>query len=266
MASVAGWLIGACLALTDAPAIAIIVDDLGYRPAEDHAALTLPGPVAYGILPFTPHGRELAAAVHASGREVLLHLPMEAESDNHLLGPGALYVSMSRPAFGEAVQRALGELPHLVGVNNHMGSRLTRDEERMRWLMEELGLHGSLVYVDSRTTALTVARKAARVAQVPYLARDVFLDNQRDADYIHAQLDALVSRARERGYGIGIAHPHPETTAVLRQRLAALGDVHLVSLTQLRQPRCSDLPDERRADVDSAAFAETERRERRDDP
>lgn len=206
----------------------------------DRAAIDLPGPLAYAILPYSPFARELAKAAQASGKDVLLHIPMEAESDNHLLGRGALNTTMERGVFVKTLRDALTSVPYLSGVNNHMGSRLTRDLERMRWLMSELDTIGDLVYIDSRTTPKTVARRAASEANVPFIARDVFLDNRRDAEYIHPQVDALISHAIENGEGIGIAHPHPETIAVLVERLAMLDGVRLVSPTTLLRLRDCD--------------------------
>ncbi len=225
----------ACMAVEEIaiPKIAIIIDDLGNRPQQDRAAIDLPGPLAYAILPYSPFVHELAEAARASGKEVLLHLPMEAETNNHLLGRGALDTTMPHDIFVTTLRDALMSVPHVSGVNNHMGSRLTRDLERMRWLMTELRAIGDLVYVDSRTTPKTVARRAASEIDVPFVARDVFLDNRREADYINLQIDALISHARSNGEGIGIAHPHPETIAVLIERLEGLDNVRLVSLSAL---------------------------------
>ena len=225
---------------TATPRIAIIIDDLGHRPQNDHAAIDLPGPLAYAILPYSPFAHELAEAAQASGKEVLLHIPMEAESNNHLLGRGALDTTMPHDIFVNTLRQALTSVPYLSGVNNHMGSRLTQDLERMRWLMTELRTIGNLVYVDSRTTPMTVAQRAASEAKVPFIARDVFLDNRRDAAYIHTQIDALISHALANGEGIGIAHPHPETIAVLIKRLTTLDRVRLVSLTALLRSRDCD--------------------------
>ncbi len=230
--------LSACLhAAGHPPAIAIIVDDLGNRPRHDFALLENPAPLTLAILPFSPHTRRLAEAAHQAGRDVLLHLPMEAESHNHLLGPGAITSSMSEAEFSAAVQRAVADVPHLVGVNNHMGSKLTRDRQRMRWLMRVLKGDGSLFFVDSRTTAHSVAAGAAAEAAVSYLERDVFLDNRREARYIQARFDELVEQALVRGDAVGIAHPHAETLAVLRQRLARLQRVRLVPLTRLLELR-----------------------------
>jgi uncharacterized protein len=227
--------LAACLGANDltTPSIALIIDDLGNRPRHDQAAIDIPGPLAYAILPFSPFAAVLAEAATSSGKEVLLHLPMEAEADNHLLGPGALDTDMPRDAFVAALQTALDSVPHVSGVSNHMGSLLTRDLERMRWLMAELRSTGNLLYVDSRTTPETVARQAALEAGIPFAARDVFLDNRREASYIHGQVDALITHARSKGDGVGIAHPYPETIAVLIERLNALDGVRLVSLSTL---------------------------------
>jgi polysaccharide deacetylase 2 family uncharacterized protein YibQ len=230
---VSAALVGCLQAPATLPSIAIIIDDLGNRSEQDYAILELPGLVTLAILPFSPLTQSLAKSAHTAGRQVLLHLPMEATSKNHLLGPGALRSTMAYDEFVATVRKALADVPHLVGVNNHMGSLLTQDKMRMDWLMSELHATPGLIYVDSRTTSNSAAGGAARHADVPYLARDVFLDNQRSPSYIHAHFDALVEHAQRQGDAIGIAHPHPETIKVLRQRLAELSEVELVSITTL---------------------------------
>jgi polysaccharide deacetylase 2 family uncharacterized protein YibQ len=231
----------ACLAGGESPAIALIIDDLGNRPDADRAALELPGPPAYAILPFTPQSAALAARARRNGAEVLLHLPMEADARNHLLGPGALLASMTRAEFTRALHAALREVPYIIGVNNHMGSRLTRDGERMGWLMAELAAAGGLLFIDSRTTPRSAAGIAARRAHVPYAARDVFLDNRRDEDYVDHQFDLLVAHAVRNGEAIGIAHPHAVTLAVLTRRLRGLSDARIVPLAEVvRRRQCRE--------------------------
>ena len=231
-------LLAACVTAGQSPpVIALIFDDMGYQPVRDRAALSLPGPVTFAILPFSPLAQELAVQARADGKGILLHLPMEARSRNHLLGPGALLRSMPRDEFSASVQRALREVPYLTGVNNHMGSALTGDLERMRWLMAELSAAGRLIYVDSRTTPDSMAGQAAAEAGVPYAARDVFLDNRREPTYIDAQFDALLAHAVTHGDAIGIAHPHAESQSVIRRRLTSLREATLVSLVELLQRR-----------------------------
>ncbi|MGE0482862.1 MAG: divergent polysaccharide deacetylase family protein [Gammaproteobacteria bacterium] len=238
-ALLAALTLSACLELQhQPPPVALIVDDLGYQPRRDHEIAALDAVESFAILPFTPLARELAERLHSAGKEVLLHLPMEAVSQNELLGPGALREAMDRPTFVATVRAALDALPYLDGVNNHMGSRLTSDAERMDWLMAALAeARPGLLFVDSRTTAHSAARNAARAAAVPYLARDVFLDNRRTAAAINARLEELVRHAELRGDAIGIAHPYPETIAVLRTRLPMPGRIRIVPLETLRAER-----------------------------
>jgi uncharacterized protein len=230
----ATFALGACLHAQPAtPAVALIIDDLGHRPAGDRAALALPGAVTFAILPHSPAATALAVRARASGRDVLLHLPMEAEADNHLLGAGALRADMARGEFVSTLHDALASVPYLSGVNNHMGSRLTRDRERMDWLMAELRAVGSLLYVDSRTTPGSTAAAAAAAQALPYAVRDVFLDNRQDPSYIERQFERLLARAARHGDAVGIAHPHPATLAVLARRLPALAGMRLVGIRRL---------------------------------
>ncbi len=203
----------------------------------DRAALAIPKLVSFAILPFSPLTSELANRAHAAGKEILLHLPMEAQGHNNLLGPGALDTEMPYAEYTAAIRRAIADVPHLTGVNNHMGSLLTQDPTRMRWLMETLDENGDLLYIDSRTTSHSAAGPAARNVGVPYLARDVFLDNVREFEYIDARVDELIETALRRGYALAIAHPHPETLEVLRARLGNLDRVRVVTLADLAQVR-----------------------------
>jgi polysaccharide deacetylase 2 family uncharacterized protein YibQ len=116
-----------------APAISIIIDDLGDR-AGDAAVLALPPAVALSVLPHTPYGAHLARAGTTRGHEVLLHLPMEP-AGSQAPGPGVLTADLDRAAFLARLWGDLATVPGARGVNNHMGSRLTRQPEQMRWVM-----------------------------------------------------------------------------------------------------------------------------------
>src|SRR5690606_31671632 len=104
---------------------------------------------------------------------------------------------------------AIGRVPGVVGVNNHMGSRLTADAAAMRVVMDEIARHG-LAFVDSRTTSRTVAEAVALERGIPAAGRDVFLDNDRDEAAITRQLDLALRIARKAGTAIAIGHPYPE--------------------------------------------------------
>ena len=213
------------------PAISIIIDDIGYRNVDDISALELPGPVTYAIMPHAPLARRMSELAASSGKTVLLHLPMEAAGadNNRHLGPGALTLDMNETQFISMLSDNLESVPNVIGVNNHMGSLLTVHGERMRWLMRFLRLQ-RIFYVDSVTASGTAAGEAARDQGVPYIQRDVFLDNIKDRAYIDGQFDELIKIARRRGTALAIGHPHPETIEVLKARLEA---IHEIGISQI---------------------------------
>lgn len=214
--------------------IAIIIDDLGNNLALGRQAVAIPGALTYSVLPQLPYSRDIAAMAHADGKEVMLHLPMQA-ADGRAMGPGGLLTTMSRSEFSRELRANLSAVPHVAGVNNHMGSLLTRQTASMNWLMQDLSCIGDLYFVDSRTDVRTVARRAARDAGLPNARRDVFLDNEADAVYVRRQLDRLVDAARRRGSAIAIGHPYQQTLQVLAEELPrlALQGVELVPVSRL---------------------------------
>jgi len=198
-------------------------------------ALQLPGAITYAFLPHTPHSQSQARAAHHLGKEVMLHLPMQAMSSNQLLGPGGLTLEMGRKQFGNTFRADLASVPYVVGINNHMGSLLTRHPGHMKWLMEEIKQQRGLYFIDSRTTHHTVARKVASELQIPSRQRDVFLDDDPSPTAITHQFERLISKARLQGSAIGIGHPYTSTISVLRKLLPRLKqeNIELVPVSQL---------------------------------
>ena len=213
--------------------IALIIDDLGNQRVAGEQAIELPGAVTYAFLPQTPFAWQLASKAHQRNKEVMLHLPMESDHGN-ALGQGALTLDMSKERFLRTLKRNIASVPYLAGVNNHMGSLLTRDPTSMRWLMGELRREG-LYFVDSRTTDATVAERVADSNLIASARRDVFLDNQPQVDKVREQLGKLVAAAREKGSAIGIGHPYPATLSVLREELPKLKQqgIELVPVSQI---------------------------------
>jgi polysaccharide deacetylase 2 family uncharacterized protein YibQ len=204
------------------PRIAIIIDDLGNQRRLGHDAVALPGPVAMAFLPHTPFARELAAVAHAQGKEILLHLPMQAADDGGSPGPGTITLDHSRREFAQVLRADLQAIPHVSGINNHMGSLLTRHPGHMGWLMEELKQRPELFFVDSYTTHLSVALQLAREFDVPALKRDVFLDRVLTPDAMNRELQRLKNLSREQGFAIGIGHPFRLTLEFLAAQLPLL--------------------------------------------
>lgn len=216
------------------PAIAIVIDDMGNHLAEGRAAVALPGAVTYAFLPHSRHAAALAEAAHRAGKEVMLHLPMDAHSGN-ALGPGALTLHMTESRFKQTLRDSLASIPHVAGINNHMGSLLTRHPGAMTWVMQTLQTNPDLFFIDSRTTHKTVAQAVAQEHGIATTRRDVFLDNEPNARAIGKQFQLLLRKAREQGFAVGIGHPYPQTIAVLQRQLSQLTDhkIRLIKASQL---------------------------------
>ncbi len=216
------------------PAISIIIDDLGYRRLDGLRAIELPGPIAYAVLPHTPYGTRLATIAFQLDKEVLLHVPMESDVDK-ALGPGALTNAMSREQFQSVLEAGLASVPHASGLNNHMGSALTRKSRPMGWVMEWMRKNGELYFVDSVTSAESIALRSARAAGLRAIARDVFLDPVADSAIVRRQFLRLVELARVQGTALAIGHAYPETLSVLRGVLLKPSHfgVELVSVREL---------------------------------
>ncbi|MDJ0709447.1 MAG: divergent polysaccharide deacetylase family protein [Woeseiaceae bacterium] len=222
-------------ALAEAPRVAIIIDDLGYHLANGKRAINLPGPVAMSVLPGTPRGRTLAQQAHASGKEVLLHLPLQAYDDDARAERVEIGLDMSRARVGATFEQALKEVPHAVGINGHRGSLLTRHPGHMAWLMQEIAARDKLFFIDSYTTHHSVAVQIARETGVDAIKRDVFLDTNPDPEIVAREFERLKRLARERGQAIAIGHPYPTTLELLEQELPRLAEegFELVRISEL---------------------------------
>ena len=215
------------------PGIAVIIDDVGNDLAAGRRSIALPGPVVLAVLPHTPFAHRLAEEAAASGKEILLHMPMQASDVSADPGPGALHLAHDSTAIENMLSAAIAAVPLASGVSNHMGSLLTRDLRAMRVFMQSLHSHESLFFIDSYTTHLSVALMTAREIGIPALKRDVFIDVDRNVAALATAWERLLDQARVSGFAVGIAHPHPQTLAFLEQRIAALTDVRLVALHEL---------------------------------
>lgn len=204
------------------PRVAIIIDDLGYDRQIAEKFMDLNAPITLAVLPHSPHQETIAQMAHTRNIEVMLHLPMEpVEFPEINPGPGALLSSMAADELLAVLEKNLRSVPHIRGVNNHMGSRLTAQSEQMYQVFSTLKRHG-MYFIDSRTTDESVCRPSARLFQVAFNQRDVFLDHIQSADFIRKQLRELVSIARRKGEAVGIGHPHPTTCLVLKEELPTL--------------------------------------------
>jgi polysaccharide deacetylase 2 family uncharacterized protein YibQ len=199
--------------------VAIIIDDVGPARSWSARAVALPGPLTMAFLPYAEGLPELTGEARRRGHEIFLHMPMQPLGDADP-GRNALRPGMSPADIRERVSWAIGRVGGAVGVNNHMGSRMTADAAAMRVVMDVLRERG-LMFVDSRTAPASVAEGMAAAAGLPHTGRDVFLDHFAGPDFVRRQLAELEARARRTGTAVAIGHPLPTTMDVLEDWIPA---------------------------------------------
>jgi len=222
---------------TTPPRIAIIIDDLGYRLDAGQRAIDLPGPVSFAVLPGAPRARALAMRAHDSGKEVLLHLPLQARPDDTGQEPLGIDLDMNRQEFGDTFEQALRSVPHAVGVNSHRGSMLTRHPGHMQWLMDEIQARENLFFIDSFTTHESVAIQIAYETGVDARKRDIFLDPDRQPETVVREFARMKKLAQQRGSIVVIGHPYDTTLDLLERELPKLAaeGYELVTISELVQ-------------------------------
>ena len=214
------------------PVVAIVIDDMGLDRSRSLRMIELDGPLTVSLMTYANGLPELTALARKAGHEVMGHLPMEPVDPNEDPGPGALMTNMNDAAIRRHLADYLDEWQGYVGINNHMGSKFTADAARMSVVMQELNMRG-LMWLDSKTTVDSVGSAVAAATNVPYVERDIFLDNVSSVPAVLEQLTRLESAAQSRGFAVGIGHPHDATIDALGQWLPTLrgGGIALVPLT-----------------------------------
>lgn len=224
-------------AQADKPALSLVIDDLGYSFNQAKQVLNLPGQHTFAIIPDTTYSHKIAQFAYNNGHEVMLHMPMQSSVDL-IIESSALHDNMSEQEITDGVTNMISEVPHIKGINNHMGSKLTEMGYIMRPVMETIKQHNKNFYfLDSRTTPLSKAYQNALKAGIPSVKRDVFLDfNHTNPESISFQFDLWLKKARDKGYAVAIAHPYQATIDLLLQKLTQTAqDFQFLTISKLIQ-------------------------------
>jgi polysaccharide deacetylase 2 family uncharacterized protein YibQ len=219
------------------PRLTLVIDDLGYIQPELVTRLcSLPVAFSVAVLPYQEHTRESAEVAHRLGKEVMLHLPMEPigyPGPGRDPGPNAILYNLSETDVRRRVRLALDEVPHRVGVNNHMGSRITPDRTRMVWVLQEIKAR-NYFFVDSRTEKDSVAYDVAEQLGIPAVQRRVFLDDDKAFPEMEKQWERALKLAEKDGSVLIIGHIYPETVEALEKLVPRTkGQVRFVKAGEL---------------------------------
>ena len=216
------------------PQIAIVIDDMGVNMKQSRSALQLPSAVTLAFLPYADGARTLSAEAQREGHETIVHIPMEAIDSKVNLGGLALRSGMSDEEFIQEFDKIANSFEGYVGMNNHMGSRLTQDREAMNVLMAELKKR-NLYFLDSKTIHTSIADEVAGVYGVPHTQRDIFLDHDASTRAVRKSLAKLERRAFKHGRAVAIGHPKAVTMKELEAWIPTLEEkgIELVPVSHL---------------------------------
>lgn len=191
---------------TSKKTLAIVIDDFGNDMNGSEEMLELPIPLTVAVMPFLPTSEQDAKLAYEKGHEVIVHIPMEPKNGKKSwLGPGAITSDLSNKEIRKRIESAIDSVPHAVGINHHMGSKVTEDERIMRVILE-ICKERNLFYLDSKTAEKSVIPKLARELSVPYLENDLFFDHVYSERHIFRQASKVAKSLQEHEQIIAIGH------------------------------------------------------------
>lgn len=215
--------------------LAIIIDDMGSSLQEARSLAAVKVPLTFAIIPGLRHDDEVSAYAIANNIETIIHIPMQSKGwPARRLESNGLLVTMDSEELQERVTGFVRQFPKAVGVNNHMGSEFTEQEVKMAAVLNVLKKN-NLYFIDSVTSPQSVGLNVSQGLGIRSARRNVFLDNEKDRNYIIGQLNQAVKAARKNGSAIAICHPHPATISALAAALPELAGrgVTLVHASEL---------------------------------
>ncbi|WP_405172307.1 divergent polysaccharide deacetylase family protein [Paenibacillus sp. FSL H8-0280] len=205
--------------------LAIIIDDVGNDMKGTAEILAMPVKLTVAVMPFLPTTKKDAIAAHEKGMDVIVHMPMEPKKGRpEWLGPGAITSNLTDEEVRSRVEKAIDDVPHAIGMNNHMGSKITSDKRIMSIVLDVCKERG-LFFVDSRTNFRSVVGELAISKNMPPVGNDIFLDDQNSKQHIRKQLDLAAQRAIDKDICVVIGHvghSGMNTSAVIRESVSRL--------------------------------------------
>ena len=182
-----------------------VFDDGGQNLAHLESFLKLPIPITIAVLPRLVHSVESAQKIRNSGNELILHQPMQALNSKVNPGPGAITPQMSEDEIIATLFYNINEIGPIAGMNNHEGSAITADAEKMAVILKMANEEG-IYFLDSRTNSETRVPYVANLMGYSYYERNIFLDNEKTNENALQELKKGLAIANKNGSVIMIGH------------------------------------------------------------
>ncbi len=203
------------------PRIVIVIDDMGIDKKRSARVMRLPAPLTLSFLPYATHVQEQVDAARARGYAIMAHIPMQPDSDRIDPGPNVLRGDVPPDELQRRIIANLDGFSGYTGINNHMGSRFTRNRAGLEVVMREL-VKRHLYFLDSKTHPDSVAAPVAAEAGLATARRDVFIDHVETPEAVAKALARTEYFARRHGGAIAIGHPKDVTIEGLATWLPTL--------------------------------------------
>lgn len=210
----------------DKPLIAVVIDDMGVSLKRTADIISVKAPLTSSFLTYARNLNQQIINAQNAGHEIMIHIPMEAQS-NVDVAPDVLTTQMTPDEIQTNLQIMLNNFSNIKGGNNHMGSKLTEDKQRMLAVMKVLK-NKNMFFLDSKTSSNSKAEEAAKEVGIPYAHRHIFIDNNNEKNYILGQLAKAENVAYKYGYAIAIGHPKSQTFEALKDWLPTLKEKGLI--------------------------------------
>ena len=216
------------------PRMAIILDDWGNNYSLVKPAIDLQRPITLSILPHLPQSEKIAEEAFQNNLGVMLHMPMQPKNRTKGLEPHTILIATPDQDIISFLDKALESVPHVDGVNNHMGSAATSDIRVMKTVLSHLKSKG-LFFIDSNTSSSTVAPQVAEELGIKFAKRDVFIDNDPNLELIKKQLEKAKQIALKHGRVVVIGHDKKMTLLAIKEMIPEieLAGVRLVLAKEL---------------------------------
>ncbi|OAB32837.1 divergent polysaccharide deacetylase family protein [Paenibacillus glacialis] len=219
------------------PKVVVIIDDFGNGQKGTEEMFQMPVKLTVAIMPFLPTSHRDAELAHKRGYDVIVHMPMEAKTGkSNWLGPGAITSDLSDSEVRKKVEAAIDDIPYAIGMNNHMGSKITGDKRIMSIVLaicEERGLF----FVDSKTNYHSIVGQLAIQKGMPPVTNHIFLDDAHTTSHISKQLQEVELYATKNRYCVTIGHVSAagkKTAETLRTRIPQMqSSVEFVGISDL---------------------------------
>jgi len=200
--------------------IAIVIDDWGYNLDNLYILDQIKYPLTAAVLPNINYSKAIAEALHKRGFQIILHLPLEPY-EKLRLEQNTIMTSMDEATIKKIIQKDLVNVPFVLGISNHMGSKATEDLRLMEIIFKELKRR-KLYFLDSIVSSKSICSELAHKRHILFTKRDIFLDNEEEPEYIKRQIYKLKAKAQIYGEAVGIGHDRRITLEVLKEVLPEL--------------------------------------------